>query len=137
MSNPKNDNGSAKTTASVIGCLSTILAAVISGVFLLISTGVIRVSFPFPQNKPTAVIELNCYFIDELVTKEDVIQILDVPKGSGFYAGVQIRLISSVDVPAGWIVHRDAKEYQGPIHLDTGTVASIWPPESCRPLNIH
>lgn len=73
-----------------------------------------------------------CSFIDELVQKGDVLQRLESPKGT--FAGVQIRLFYSVDVPAGWIVHKEGKEYVCPCHLESGIVASFWSPESCRPL---
>ena len=77
---------------------------------------------------------LNCSFIDELITKADVIQ--NLYEGQSL-AGVQARLISSVDVPAGWIVQKDSNDYYGPVHFDSGTVASFWSPNSCRPLDIE
>ena len=79
---------------------------------------------------------LNCLFIDVLLANGDIIKKLDVPADSGFYGGVQARLIRAVDVPIGWIVHKDAVEYTEPLHLEAGVVASFWSPESCRPLNL-
>jgi hypothetical protein len=77
---------------------------------------------------------VNCSFIDELVAKADVIQRLY--EGQTL-AGVQARLLYPIDVPTGWTVHKDGKEYYGPIHFDAGVVASFWSPVSCRPLNIN
>lgn len=37
-------------------------------------------------------------------------------------------------VPAGWQVQFDGPTYAGPFTLHAGDVASIWAPESCRPL---
>ena len=79
-------------------------------------------------------ITVNCSFIDELVAKADVIQRLY--EGQSL-AGVQARLLYPIDVPIGWTVHKDGKEYYGPIHLEAGVVASFWSPVSCRPLNIN
>jgi hypothetical protein len=76
---------------------------------------------------------LNCSFINELVTKADVIQTLYDGQS---LAGVQARLIYAIDIPAAWTVHDGGKEYYGPIHFDPGTVASFWSPISCRPLSI-
>lgn len=76
---------------------------------------------------------VNCSFIDELITKADVIQRLY--EGQSL-AGVQARLLYPIDVPIGWTVHKDGKEYYGPIHFDAGVVASFWSPVSCRPLSI-
>jgi len=76
---------------------------------------------------------LDCSFIDKLLTKADVIQ--NLYDGQSL-AGVQARLIYPVDVPAGWIVQEGSKDYYGPVHFDSGVVASFWSPNSCRPLNI-
>jgi len=78
--------------------------------------------------------ESNCSFVNELVTKADVLQWIDIPLGSGNLAGVQIRVVASVDIPEGWIVQRGAGDENGPLTLSVGTVASVYSPESCRPL---
>lgn len=75
---------------------------------------------------------LSCSFIDALLTKGEVLQRLESPKGT--YAGVQIRLFYAVDVPAGWIINNSGQEYLCPCRFEAGTVASFWSPESCRPL---
>jgi hypothetical protein len=77
---------------------------------------------------------INCAFIDELLVKADVIQQLN--EGSGL-AGIQARLLEPIDIPAGWVVHKDGQEYSGPIHLDADGVASFWAPVSCRPLSVN
>jgi len=76
----------------------------------------------------------NCNFINELVNKGQINQILVGGKGP---AGVQILLTESVDVPLGWTVHREGVEYKGPVHFDAGTLASFWTPDPCEPLSIN
>jgi len=67
------------------------------------------------------------------MTNVDVIQ--NLYEGQSL-AGVQARVISPIDIPAGWIVQKDSKDYYGPVHFDSGVVASFWSPSSCRPLTI-
>jgi len=76
---------------------------------------------------------MNCGFIDELVTKADIIQKLY--EGQNL-SGIQARLVTPIDVPVGWIVQFEGTDYYAPVHFDTGTVASFWSPNSCRPLTI-
>lgn len=78
-------------------------------------------------------VSLNCDFINELVKKADVIT--KIYEGQSL-AGIQARLIYAIDVPIGWIVQKEGKDYFGPIHFDSGVVASFWSPNSCRPLII-
>lgn len=96
-------------------------------------------SVPPSSEQPTAIVQpqldsMNCSFINELVTKADVIKKLY--EGQSL-AGVQARLIYAIDVPIGWIVQYDGKDYYGPVHFDSGIVASFWSPNSCRPLSIQ
>lgn len=76
---------------------------------------------------------VDCSFINELTGKADVIQYLY--EGQSL-AGAQVKLVSPVDVPTGWIVQFDGKDYLGPVHFDSGIVASFWSPHSCRPLSL-
>ena len=76
---------------------------------------------------------MNCSFIDELMSKADVIK--NLYEGQSL-AGVQAKLIYPVDVPAGWTVQYDGQDYNAPVHFDSGIVASFWSPNSCRPLSI-
>ena len=89
-----------------------------------------------PQPTPREAIqdESTCGFIDELIAKGNITQVL---QGNNGIAGVQIGLNDEVDVPAGWIVHNMGEEYSGPIHFDAGTFASFWSPVQCRPLIIR
>jgi|YNPBryBLVA2012_1023415.scaffolds.fasta_scaffold38900_1 Na+-transporting methylmalonyl-CoA/oxaloacetate decarboxylase gamma subunit len=88
------------------------------------------ISNPVQSNQDS----MNCSFIDELVTKADVIQ--NLYEGQNL-AGVQARLVAPIDVPVGWIVQKDGKDYYAPVHFETGTIASFWSPNSCRPLSIN
>ncbi|MBI5712683.1 MAG: hypothetical protein HZC38_04565 [Chloroflexi bacterium] len=75
----------------------------------------------------------NCGFIDELLKKSQVNQVLVGGRGA---AGVQARLTQAVDVPIGWTVHNEGVEYKGPVRFQAGTFASFWGPYQCEPLNI-
>jgi hypothetical protein len=76
---------------------------------------------------------LDCSFITELMSKADIIQ--NLYDGQSL-VGVQARLLYSIDVPIGWTVQYGSKDYPGPVHFDSGIVASFWSPFSCRPLSI-
>lgn len=60
---------------------------------------------------------------------------INVPAGSGNWAGFQIRAVSPLNVPEGWIVQRGTSDEYGAIALPVGTVASVYSPESYRPLD--
>ena len=76
---------------------------------------------------------LNCDFINELLAKSQVEQVLTGGKGA---AGVQARLLQPVDVPIGWTVHNQGVTYQGPVRFEASTFASFWAPNQCEPLSI-
>lgn len=95
---------------------------------------------PPPTGLSTIVLEtpsptiagINCEFFPDLLKAVDVIQ--QLYEGQSL-AGVQARLLYPVEVPIGWIVHKDGVEYQGPVQLEANVVASFWSPVSCRPLS--
>jgi hypothetical protein len=147
------DKSSTHIKAAYIGGIFAVIAACIGGMFLigntLLQQGFVVVgpgvqvgnprgetsSSQPSQSSPELTDNLNCQFIDELVTQGDIIQWIDTPPGSGKWSGVQIRLIDSVFVPAGWVVHYGSSQDQhGPLNLPAGGVASIYSPYSCRPL---
>lgn len=57
MSN--SSNGTIEISKAMIGCTGAVLAAIIGGVFLLISTGVIQIGFSSPKTDPQASTESN------------------------------------------------------------------------------
>lgn len=52
MSNSNKTNGTIEISKAVIGCTGAVLAAIIGGIFLLISSGVVNISFS-SNNEPT------------------------------------------------------------------------------------
>jgi hypothetical protein len=86
-----------------------------------------------PISAPLIVENFNCGFINELLSKSQVTQILMGGRG---VAGVQTRLLEPVDVPTGWTVHKQGVTYNGPVRFEVGTFASFWAPNLCEPLEI-
>lgn len=87
------------------------------------------------SSEPDVIDNLNCNFINELISQGDVIQWIDNPIGSGAWSGVQIRLFKAILVPEGWVVHNGSNiDQYGPLDLPVGTIASVYSPYSCRPL---
>ena len=87
-----------------------------------------------PLTKPTVATGFDCSFIDVLRANTDVLQLLYIPSGSDTLVGAQVRFVSEIEIPTGWIVQQGAGDEFGPITLPVGTVASVYSPESCRPL---
>jgi hypothetical protein len=86
-------------------------------------------------NLPSQQIGSACNFIDELLTKANVIQ--ELYDDGQSLAGVQVQLLNSIDVPIGWVVHKDGQEYTGPVSFEANITASFWSPVSCRPLRTN
>jgi hypothetical protein len=88
---------------------------------------------PNPEVPPAVLV--SCAFEEELLGAGDVIQRLDLPPGSDYWAGYQMTLSRSIEVPAGWEVQKYSPEvHAGPYPLNRGDTASIWAPYQCRPL---
>jgi hypothetical protein len=93
----------------------------------------ITCDLPNPEMPSAALV--SCAFEAELLGAGEVIQRLDLPQGSEHWAGYQITLSRSIEVPVGWEVQKYSPEvHAGPYALGRGDTASIWAPYQCRPL---
>lgn len=90
-------------------------------------------STPNAISSATPPVSLPCSFIDELVKKGEIKEILN---GGHGVAGVRMTLSDDVDVPVGWTMHKEGVPYPGPVHVDAGVTASFWVHPSCEPLTI-
>jgi len=61
-----------------------------------------------------------------------ILQRLYAPAGS--LAGYQLTFSHDVEIPAGWVVEIDLVQNPGPYLIKQGQKATVWAPESCRPL---
>ena len=76
-----------------------------------------------------------CDFIDEIQQKTEIIKWIDTPLGSGEWSGVKVKTTTTISLPEGWIAHiGDNDDQLGPLTISKGTLASIYAPYKCRPL---
>ena len=78
-----------------------------------------------------------CSFAQELLSGNRVIQALDMPPGSGATAGYQIAFSRPLTIPEGWTIQIYGQTHPGPFSVAAGDIATIWSPESCRPLGAN
>jgi len=92
-------------------------------------------TFP-PVQTPSPPNGINCSFMDELTNTGSVIMSIDMPVGSGNWAGAIVHLNNEINLPPGWIMQQQEgqEEVAGPAIIAGGTTATFWSPPICRPL---
>ena len=91
-------------------------------------------------NRGTSAVETTapeCKFIDEIriQQKAEIKHWIDTPAGSGYWTGVQVVTNTKLTIPEGWIAHFGNNDDRlGPLTISEDTLASIYAPYKCRPL---